>query len=106
MKKILLSLAAIGLLAVPAVGLAQNVGTMPNVNVIAAVNSVINWLFAILLIVAVIFILLAGFSFVTASGDPAKVGVARNYVLYALIGVAVAFLAKGLVYLVGAIVNK
>jgi hypothetical protein len=42
--------------------------------------------------------------FVTASGDPDKTKTARNFVLYALIGVLVGFAAKGLVMLVEKIV--
>ncbi len=106
MKKILLSLATIGLLVVPAVGLAQGYGNAPNVTVMTAIESVINWMFTFLIIVAIIFIIIAAFYFVTASGDPTKVGTARNFVMYALIGVAVAFLARGLIVLVDTIVNK
>ena len=67
---------------------------------IDALESLVDWLFTILLIIAVIFLVIAAFSFVTASGDPDKVGKARRFVLYALIGVAVAVAARGLVALV------
>ncbi len=70
-----------------------------------ALYSVRDWLFAILLIIAAIFIIVAGYYFVTASGDPAQVTKARNFVIYALIGVAVALLSQGLVKLVQQIVG-
>ena len=38
--------------------------------------------------------------FVTAGGSPEKVTTARNVLMYALIGLAVAVLAKGLIALV------
>ncbi len=67
-------------------------------------NNITNWLFAILLIVAAIFIIIAGYFFVTAAGDPEKTKRARDFIMYALIGVLVGFVAKGLVALVGIIV--
>ena len=105
MKKILLSLLAIGLLAVPMIGLAQTSVTAPVLGVMNTLEKIINWLFTILLVGAVIFIIIAAFMFVTAQGDAAKVETARNYIMYALIGVAVAFLARGLIALVSLIIN-
>lgn len=67
---------------------------------INALYSVRDWLFYILLTVAAIFIIVAAYHFVTAAGDPEKIKTARNFVLYALIGVMVAFLSRGLVALV------
>lgn len=61
-----------------------------------SIHTISNWVFVILIVVATIFIVIAGFTFVTAAGDPAKVTTARNYVLYALIGLVVAFLAKAI----------
>jgi hypothetical protein len=75
----------------------------PNIDIIGLIFSITNWLFWILLLVAVIFIIIAAYSFVTATGDPEKIKTARNFVMYALIGVLVAFAAKGLVDLVGEI---
>ena len=75
-------------------------------DVMGVLTKIGNWLFAILLVVAVIYIILAAFDFVTAGGDPEKVKTARNNVLYAMIGIAVAFLAKGLVVLVRMIVGS
>lgn len=106
MKKIIPSLVAISLLAAPTLVLAQPVSA-PELEVCCGSNSILyrvmNWLFAILLIVAAIFIILAAYTFVTAQGDPDKVKTARNFVLYALIGVLVAFGARGLVSLVGTV---
>jgi len=106
MKKVLVSLTLMGLLIVPALVLAQ-AEVAPDLVICCDAGSVIynvmNYLFTILLIVAAIFIIIAAFMFVTASGDPDKTKTARNFVLYALIGVLVAFGARGLVELVRAI---
>ncbi|OGZ17486.1 MAG: hypothetical protein A2Z78_00820 [Candidatus Nealsonbacteria bacterium RBG_13_36_15] len=69
-------------------------------DIITLIDNVANWLFAILLSVALLFILIAAFQFLTSGGDPARVSSARGSLMYALIGLGVAFLARGLVFLV------
>ena len=51
-------------------------------------------------VVAVIIIVIAGIKFMTSQGDPSKINTARNQIIYALIGIAVAAVAQGLVALV------
>ena len=105
MKKVLASLTLTGLLIIPALVLGTSPETVPETDIMILLGSVMNWMFAVLLIVAAIFIIIAAFHFVTASGDPEKTKTARNFVLYALIGVLVAFAARGLVELVRLIVQ-
>ena len=62
-----------------------------------------DYIFAAILVVAIIFILLSAWSFLTSSGEPEKVKKARNYLLFAVIGIAVAFLAKLLIKVVASI---
>ena len=116
MKKVLVSLVLIGTLVVPVMASAtlwdDIVGLMsggtkppagttaPAVDVMTVLDNITDWLFAILLIIAAIAIIIAGYYFVTAQGDPDKTKTARNFVLYALIGVLVGIAAKGLVALV------
>lgn len=106
MKKVLPSLALIGILVIPMIVSAQ-IGQPEIAEELAIccgpgsiLYNVTNWLFTILLVIAAIFIIIAAYMFVTASGDPDKTKTARNFVLYALIGVLVAFGARGLVWLV------
>jgi len=105
MKKFVSTIVASSLLVLPTLGLAQP-ASAPTVDVLQALDDVTNWLFALLLIVAVIYLILAGFYFITAQGDPDKVAKARNMVLYALIGVVVAVAAKGLVVLVRRVMSS
>ena len=77
----------------------------PTVDVMGALNRITNWAFTILIAVAALFIIFAAFEFVTAKGEPEKVKSAREYVLYALVGVVVALLARGLVQLIETIVT-
>lgn len=58
-------------------------------------DSIINWVFAIMVVVGTIFIVLAAFQFVTGGGDPAKVAEARMKLIWAVLGFAVAILARG-----------
>ena len=94
MKKIITGV-SIASLMLPVLALAAT--PAPSVDLMTALNSLTNLLFTILLIVAVIFIILAGYYFVTSQGDPDKAGKARNFVLWALVGIAVAVAAKALV---------
>lgn len=64
-----------------------------------------NWIFTALLVIAIIVILIAAFQFVTASGDPDKVKNARNTIFFALIGVAIGFLAKIIVKVVASVIS-
>lgn len=116
MKKVLVSLTLISLLAVPVVALGQGwvddlfgIGdqpqSAPRTDVMVIFDSLTNWLFAVLLVIAAIFIILAAYMFVTAYGDVDKTKKARDFVIYALIGVLVGFAAKGLVMLVERIVS-
>ena len=49
--------------------------------------------------IAVIMFIVAGFHFVTATGEPEKVETAKKIILWTLIGLLVLFCAKGLVVL-------
>lgn len=62
--------------------------------------TIVNWLFYLLIIAAIIFVLVAAFRYLTAGGDPEKVKAAGNTLLYAAIAVVVALIAKGLPYIV------
>lgn len=120
MKKIIIGVILFVLLVIPLATSAQTIwdiifgggGTEPEGppamtgnDLITALQRLVNWLFTILLIVAVIFIIISGYNFVTAQGDPEKIHKARNFVLYALVGVAVAVASVGLVALVQLIIR-
>ena len=60
-------------------------------------NNLVNWIFVVVLIGAVVFVVLAGWQFISGGGEPQAVSQARNKLLYAAVGIAVAVLAKGIV---------
>lgn len=92
-KKLAATIIATTLL--PLIILAQ--GTAPTVDIWDALDSIVNWLFGILIVVAIIFFVIAAFQFVTGGGDPEKVDSARKMVLYGIVGLIVAIFARGLV---------
>lgn len=61
-------------------------------------NTLINWFFIVILVFAVVAFLWAGFQYVFSfgSGDTEK---AKNIILYAVVGVVVAVLAKSFVWI-------
>lgn len=62
--------------------------------------TVIRWIYTLVFILAVLFILLAAFNFVTSKGDPEKVKTAKNQIIYAAVGIAVALLSYAIVTLI------
>jgi hypothetical protein len=62
--------------------------------VLNTVYVITDWAFAILILVSVVVIILAGFKMVTASGSADKVNEARQSIVFAVVGIAVAFLAR------------
>ncbi len=69
----------------------------PNWGIICLLNTIYtatNWLFMIIMLIAVIMIVVGGFTYMTASGDPEKAGKGKTIIVYALIGIAIALFAK------------
>ncbi|MFH1462386.1 MAG: hypothetical protein ABIG08_01700 [bacterium] len=65
--------------------------------VICLLNTLYNvtdWIFFILLGVAAIYVIIGAMNLLMSAGDPAKVTSGRNYIMYALIGLILALLAR------------
>ena len=114
MKKIIGSLALILLTAgLPAVAFAQ--AHVPGADqtllangpsgVVSLIETITNWVFTILLVLAVLFILFAAFKYLTSGGGE-EVGKAHKMLIYAAVAIAVAFLAKGIVFVVAELVTS
>jgi hypothetical protein len=61
------------------------------------VNNIINFIFWVGMALTPIMIIIAGFNFITAAGDPKKVTTAKNIMIWTAVGLAIILLAKGLV---------
>ena len=69
------------------------------------IGVVTNWIFVILMIVVALFIVWGAFDITTAAGSPEKVTSGRGKITYALIGLAVALLAKALPGIIAALLG-
>ncbi|MFH1161725.1 MAG: hypothetical protein V1696_00375 [Candidatus Jorgensenbacteria bacterium] len=102
--KIGAGIAMVGALALPLFAgaqpptLAQNISSYADIT--ALITKIGNWFFGILVAVAVLFILYSAFLYLTSGGDEEKVKAAKNYLVYAIIAIAIGVLARGIVYVV------
>ncbi len=71
---------------------------IPDTKLDVFLDKVFGGLFAVFIIVAAIFFVIAGYQYVTALGDPEKIKKANNAVLYGVIAVAVAAGSRALVW--------
>lgn len=69
------------------------------------INNLIDFVFTIALVICPIVIIIGGFMFVTASGDPKKLETGKKIIFWALIGLAIAIMAKGMVILIRALLG-
>ena len=68
-------------------------------------DTIADWAFAILLGVAALVLIVGGIQFITAQGDSTKIATARQWLIWALVGVAVGVAAKGLVAVIRSILG-
>lgn len=104
MKKILLSLVLFSLLMMMPMGVAM--AQVPDSDITSiqsaldVLDSFVDWLYALLLIVAAFYLVWGALDYVLGGGDATKIESGRNKIKYALIGVAIAVVSKGLVTIV------
>ena len=72
----------------------RNTGKWGVVCAINTVNTIANWFFFILISVAFVFILYAGFLFMTAGANPENKDKAGQMIAAALVGIVIAILAR------------
>lgn len=63
------------------------------------IDAIINFLMQLALVVAPITIIIAGFYFITAAGDPAKIDTGKKIILYTVIGLFIVLLSRGIIAL-------
>ena len=64
--------------------------------VMNSIYTVTDWIFIILVAFAAVMVLFGAFTLLTAAGVPEKVTSGRNYIIYAVVGLAVGLLAKAI----------
>ena len=75
---------------------ALNGGTA-NDTLIATVGGIINAIIAVIGVVAVIMLVIAGFRYTVSGGDAKAVETAKNQIMYAIIGIVICVLAFAIV---------
>ena len=78
-------------------GVDCNAPSNPDDNLNGTVRTVVNLLTALVGIVAVIMIIVGGFRYITSGGSSEKVSLAKNTILYAVIGLIIVALAQVIV---------
>lgn len=114
MKKIIATLTLVSLLAIPVVSLAAEQVNIPTEaetfqdisGLIDKINDIGNWIFTGLLAIAAIFLVVAGYFFITAGGNPENITKARQMLINALIGVAIGLAARGLIAVITGIIKQ
>lgn len=71
-------------------------GPQSGLEVLGILVNITNWIFTIFLMIAVIFLILAAFRFVFSGGNPDAVSQARVSIIFIIIGITVAVLARGI----------
>lgn len=103
--------AALGTLLAPFSTLAVTGPPLPNANVnnlqgvINTICAIAGWMFAFLVVLAIIFVLVAAFKYLTAGGDPTKVSSANYMLIYAAVAIAIGLLARGFPFFVSSFFN-
>ncbi|MBR3414876.1 hypothetical protein IKG73_02565 [Candidatus Saccharibacteria bacterium] len=71
--------------------------TVQTDNLWNTVQTIINWVLAVLGLVTVVMIIIGGFTYLTSQGDPGKTKKGRDTILYGVIGLIIALLAFAIV---------
>ena len=72
-----------------------------------AIQNIINWVLAAMGLIAVIMVIVGGFTYMTSQGDPTKTKKGRDTILYGIIGLIIALLAFAIVnFVLGNVFNK
>ena len=73
--------------------------------ILDAVYTVIDWIFFVMIAVVGFLVIWGGFTIATAGGAPEKLGQGRSYILFAMVGLAIALLSKAVPSLVEALIG-
>ena len=112
MALVLPALALAQVAAPPAGGGVAGTSNTPTTNitsmsgVLGLFCAVFGWFFYGLIILAVIFILVAAFRYLTAGGDPENIKKAGSVLMYAAVAIAVALLAKAIPMVIGSFLGS
>lgn len=105
MKKTHKAFLVLFLIAIPFVIFGQDPLIETGGDVIDIVNNITRWLWQLFAAATVLVFLIAGFYYITATGNPQRIEKANNMVKYGIIGVIVALLSAGMAELIKNIIS-
>lgn len=79
----------------------QDTGITDTGSLFDTICVILDYIFTGLIILAIIFVLIAAFKYLTAGGDPEKVKAASKTLIYAAVAVAVGIIAQAIPIIVG-----
>lgn len=71
-----------------------------------SVNQVINILLSLIVIAAVVMIIVAGFRMITGGGNPDQIAKAKRTIVWAIIGLVVAFMSFAIVQIIQSLLQR
>ena len=67
--------------------------------------NITSWIFGIIAVLSMVMIFYGAYNIMTAAGNASQLNAGRNYILYAMIGMALALLARSIPNIVQAMLN-
>ena len=74
--------------------------------ILTILTTIVKYTYTIFFIVAIIFIIIAAFSFLTAQGDPEAIKKARAQILWACVAIAIALISMGAAQIIQGLMPK
>lgn len=109
MKNKFLLIIIIGLSLLPILSMAQGgitpVTIVKEVNIWTTINTIMNWALGLLIVLAAAFVLASAFIYLSAAGDPEKVGKAKTLIIYAVIAIIIGVLSKTIVFIAASLLG-
>ena len=106
-KKLIITASTAALLALPLIGLAFTAGPSPIVDAGAPplsiedlIQKIFDFVWPILVAFVIIMFIVSAFLFITAQGDPAKIGQGRQAIIWGVVGIVVLILAYSILFIV------
>lgn len=105
MRKILFLTIFYLVAVIPTVGFAAEPSPKPPItsieDILNILRSIVNVMYTAFFIVAIMFIILAGFNYLTAKDDPEKIKSATRQIMWAAVAIAVVLMSVGVNAIIG-----
>ncbi len=83
----------------------SGIGPSNNCSIVAVLLAIVQWFAWIVALIAVVYGLRGGYTYITAAGNEARLELAKKYIIYTMVGVVVAMLSFSIVAITRAVVG-